>query len=116
MGPDTWQPKGTEAPVSLIPVLTWWPCPDVVALPIEGPRLCFTWPPAQMVPSMLVVGPTTVPTQIFNLPPGQLPVAMLVPLCAIWMPVVPARPDPNLTLTTQALNPFYYCSGSPSFP
>ena len=65
---------------------------------------------------MLVVGPTTVPTQIFNLPPGQLPVAMLVPLCAIWMPVVPARPDPNLTLTTQALNPFYYCSGSPSFP
>ncbi|XDB66581.1 hypothetical protein ABFV05_020197 [Capra hircus] len=70
----------------------------------------------KMAPPMVVVGPTTVPTQIFNLPPGQLPVAMLVPLCAIWMPVMPARPDPNLTLTTQALNPFYYCSGSPSFP
>ena len=87
-----------------------------MGLPIESPWLCFTWPPVQMAPPMVVVGPTTVPTQIFNLPPGQLPVAMLVPLCAIWMPVVPARPDPNLTLTTQALNPFYYCSGSPSFP
>ena len=69
-----------------------------------------------MASSMVVVGPTTVPTKIFSRSLGQLPVAMLVPLCAIWMPVVPARPDPNLTLTTQALNPFYYCSGSPSFP
>ena len=69
-----------------------------------------------MVPPMVVVGPTTVPTQIFNLSPGQLPVSMLVPLCSIWMPVMAAGPDPNLILTAQALNTFYYCSGSPSFP
>ena len=65
---------------------------------------------------MVVVGPTTVPTQIFNLSSGQLPVATLVPLCTMLMPVMAARPDPNLTLTAQAQNPFYYFSGSPSFP
>ena len=69
-----------------------------------------------MVPPMLVVGPTTVPTQIFSLPSGQLPVATLVPLCTMWMPVMAAGSDPNLTLTARAQNPFYYFSGSPSFP
>ena len=33
-----------------------------------------------MAPSVVVVGPTTVPTQIFSLPLEQFPVAMLVPL------------------------------------
>lgn len=41
----------------------------------------------------------------FSLPPGQLPVATLVPLCPMWMPVL-----------AEAWNPFYYCSGSPTFP
>ena len=86
-----------------------------MVLPIESPRLCFTWPPAQMAPPVVVGGPTTVPTKIFSLPPGQLPVAMLVPLCTTWMSVMAAGPDPNLTLTAQAQKPFY-CSGSPSFP
>ena len=76
-----------------------------VALTIEGPWLCFTWPPDQMAPPVVVVGLTTVPSQIFSLLPGQLPEAMLVPLCTIWMPIV-----------AQAQNPFYCCSGSPSSP
>ena len=53
---------------------------------------------------MLVVGPNTVPTQIFSLSPRQLQVATLVPLCTTWMPLMAGRPDPNLTLTTQAQN------------
>ena len=58
-----------------------------------------------MAPPVMVVGSTTVPTQIFCLLPGQLSVATLVPLCLTWMPVV-----------AQARNPFYYCPGNPSFP
>ena len=58
---------------------------------------------------MLVVGPNTVPTQIFSLSPRQLQVATLVPLCLTWMPYLDAclgsSPEPLLLLPRQPLFP-----------
>ena len=58
-----------------------------------------------MAPPVVVVGPTTVPTQIFSLLPGQLPVAMLVPLCTIWIPNRGSGTEPLLLLLRQPLFP-----------
>ena len=108
MGSDAWQPKCTQAPVSLVPVLMRWPCPSRAhgsASPVLLPRWLLPW-----------WFPSSLPIQIFSLLPGQLQVATLVPLSTTWMSVMAGGPDPNMTLTGQAQNPFYYCSGRPCFP
>ena len=54
---------------------------------------------------VVVVGPTTVSTQNFSRLPGQLPVAMLVPLCAVWILNRGSGPETLLLLLRQPLFP-----------